>query len=1008
MPPQNTQDHKEDKDSHNKNHSSFRRLRTLTGHDGVINRIAWSPVKNELASTSFDRTVQIWDVSTRETARRELIRHHDWVSSVAWSPDGRVIASSSGDNTIRLTDTINNQPVGVLTGHTRTIFDVDWSVSSNVIASASGDASIGLWSPDTRELLYLLRGHSNSVYCVAWAPNGRSLASGSEDHTIRIWDAAAGSTRRILEGHNGAIYAVAWSPDGTTLASASEDNTVRIWGRRSAQLEGHTGVVSDVSFSPDGNFLASKSLDGTIRIWRCDTWQVVDIINEMASRYWTAGLAFHPKQPVLATLGSDDTLMRIWRYDPTKLRDATPVEQTVRYTNAKVVLVGDSGVGKSSLADVLRHKPFQPTESTHARQVYRFHTEELFISETESEVHEILLWDMAGQPGYRLIHQLHLNKVALGLIMFDVVSENDPFVGVRHWDRALRQAQSLNSNLNQVVPLKTFLVAGRTDRAGLDMSRERIDKIVRDMKFDAFFPTSSRDNHNVVELSEAIRNAIDWDALPKVSSTRLFQRIKNFLNDMREEGKLLHTVDQLYDTFCLRNREELEDHADLRVQFETCLGLVDSQGLVKRFSFGNLILLQPEIVDAYASAIITAAKEKTGGMGAMAEEDARAGRFRMSQDERIADKAQEELLLIATVEDLIGHEIAVRDEDDGMVNLVFPSQSTRSYPHRLPEPDANTAIWEFQGPVLNIYTTMLVRLWNTGSFKYKDMYENAAHYTDDDGLNFLLYLQHREAGEAELTLFSDKQSTGTKRLYLEEFINAHLQRRVLPDSLNRRYVIACARCGTAMSDVHVEKRRELNFDYMNCPICENRVSLAVSGGSMSGRQSLLRQRMVRRLDQQADDSLRRQMAASTIQGKRAVGAFDLFLCHNHDDRPQVEKIAEEMEANAILPWLDIRELTGGESWTDAVERQLQTTKKVAFFLGDSGPGKTQLQELQYAITYEATIIPILLPDAPRKPKFPLLLMGKHWVDFRKEHPDPIDEIIRAILGDEDETPEDLK
>src|SRR5690606_23187338 len=127
----------------------------------------------------------------------------------------------------------------------------------------------------------------------------------------------------------------AWSPDSSTLASASEDYTIRIWGRRPAQLEGHTGIVSDVSFSADGNFLASKSLDGTIRIWRCDTWQVVEIINEMASRYWTAGVAFHPKQPVLATLGSDDTLIRVWRYDPTKLRDATPVEQTVRYTNAK-------------------------------------------------------------------------------------------------------------------------------------------------------------------------------------------------------------------------------------------------------------------------------------------------------------------------------------------------------------------------------------------------------------------------------------------------------------------------------------------------------------------------------------------------------------------------------------------------------------------------------------------------------------------------------------------------
>ena len=37
------------------------------------------------------------------------------------------------------------------------------------------------------------------------------------------------------------------------------------------------------------------------------------------------------------------------------------------YANAKVLMLGDSGVGKSGLAMVLAREPFQPTESTHAR-----------------------------------------------------------------------------------------------------------------------------------------------------------------------------------------------------------------------------------------------------------------------------------------------------------------------------------------------------------------------------------------------------------------------------------------------------------------------------------------------------------------------------------------------------------------------------------------------------------------------------------------------------------------
>ena len=70
----------------------------------------------------------------------------------------------------------------------------------------------------------------------------------------------------------------------------------------------------------------------------------------------------------------------------------------------------------------------------------------------------MLLWDLAGQPGYRLIHQLHLNEVAVALIVFDSRSETDPFSGVKYWARALAQARQLEGSA--AVPLQAYLVAG--------------------------------------------------------------------------------------------------------------------------------------------------------------------------------------------------------------------------------------------------------------------------------------------------------------------------------------------------------------------------------------------------------------------------------------------------------------------------------------------------------------------------------------------------------------------
>src|SRR5262249_29896497 len=153
-----------------------------------------------------------------------------------------------------------------------------------------------------------------------------------------------------------------------------------------------------------------------------------------------------------------------WDLDVGVLLDRSPADRVVHYSNAKVVLVGDSGVGKSGLGLVLAGQRFEPTESTHGRRGWAFSSEEVAVRDARTETREVLLWDLAGQPGYRLVHQLNLNEVAVALVVFDGRSETDPFAGIRHWDRALRQARLARGESG--VPLIKFLVAARSDRGG--------------------------------------------------------------------------------------------------------------------------------------------------------------------------------------------------------------------------------------------------------------------------------------------------------------------------------------------------------------------------------------------------------------------------------------------------------------------------------------------------------------------------------------------------------------
>ena len=130
--------------------------------------------------------------------------------------------------------------------------------------------------------------------------------------------------------------------------------------------------------------------------------------------------------------------------------------------------------------------------------------------------------------------------------------------------------------------------------------------------------------------------------------------------------------------------------------------------------------------------------------------------------------------------------------------------------------------------------------------------------------------------------------------------------------------------------------------------------------------------------------------------------FDVFLCHNSEDKPQVRKIAEQLQQYDLKPWLDIWELPPGRSWQRLLEKQIEQISSAAVFVGEDGFVPWQQQEL-YAflsefVSRDCPVIPVLLPNAPTKPELPLFLRQFTWVDFRASDPDPMHQLRWGITG----------
>ena len=128
----------------------------------------------------------------------------------------------------------------------------------------------------------------------------------------------------------------------------------------------------------------------------------------------------------------------------------------------------------------------------------------------------------------------------------------------------------------------------------------------------------------------------------------------------------------------------------------------------------------------------------------------------MPKEQKVTDSAQEQLLLHATIEELILHDLALRENANDGSYLVFPSQFNRDY-EDAPEPKGKAIAINFEGPVQSLYATLAVRLGHSGLFTTgrTEMWRNAAVFTAKAGGKCGLFLHEFAEGRGRLILFFD-------------------------------------------------------------------------------------------------------------------------------------------------------------------------------------------------------------------------------------------------------------
>jgi Tol biopolymer transport system component len=293
-------------------HMNIPGLRQLSDQDGTA--VAWSPDGKTLATGSFKKTVDFWQVdSGRLVATLHLA---DVVYALAWSPNGRTLAAGSQNGDVELWDTRSHKlRMRIQESDNGVIESLVWSHDGSTLMAASSNGTIRLWRASSGRRLSEVN-DGGQLTSLTRSPDGSMLASGSLDRGLTIW--AFRNDKLTLTASDGtAVYSdwwAAWSPDGKIVAvSGTGPGIALVKVREKGTLwpyeimGANSSAKGPIAWSPDSKRLANASNDNKVILWDVESKLPLRVLGNYTDR--VESIAWSPDGQTLAIANNDKVLL---------------------------------------------------------------------------------------------------------------------------------------------------------------------------------------------------------------------------------------------------------------------------------------------------------------------------------------------------------------------------------------------------------------------------------------------------------------------------------------------------------------------------------------------------------------------------------------------------------------------------------------------------------------------------------------------------------------------------
>uniref|UniRef100_A0A0E0FY16 LisH domain-containing protein n=1 Tax=Oryza nivara TaxID=4536 RepID=A0A0E0FY16_ORYNI len=219
-------------------------------HTNFITDIRFKPNSTQLATSSSDGTVRLWNAI--EIFTRNLQRFYALVTTMEKFVSGKLVKvkfhmKQGGTGRVRFQPQIG-QLLAVATGSIVNIVDVEKEASLHSLPKV----------------------HTNEVNCICWDEKGERVASVSQD-TVKVWSVASGACIHELRSHGNQYQSCIFHPRYPNVLIVGGYQTMELWSlsdNHRNTVQAHEGLIAALAHSQFTGMIASASHDRSVKLWK--------------------------------------------------------------------------------------------------------------------------------------------------------------------------------------------------------------------------------------------------------------------------------------------------------------------------------------------------------------------------------------------------------------------------------------------------------------------------------------------------------------------------------------------------------------------------------------------------------------------------------------------------------------------------------------------------------------------------------------------------------------------